>query len=65
MSKSTKPTKIMNFPDMGREAWAKWDADAEIYEVFASSACDDFIGDADTIEDAKQVARDWANDMMD
>jgi hypothetical protein len=57
-------TKLMSFPDMGREAWVKFDQDAEVYELFASKEADDYIGCADTLEEARQVAREWAEFWM-
>lgn len=56
--------RIMTFPDMGLEAWAKYDHSAGLYEIFASEECDDYIGYADTIDEAKEFARQWAQDRM-
>lgn len=35
----------------GYEFWARWDADAEVFEVFLSEQADDYILCATTLED--------------
>ena len=50
--------------DLGREVWIHFDESAEVYELFASSAGDDYIGCADTIQEAKQIASDWFKELM-
>lgn len=60
----SRPVRLLTFPDMGREVWVKFDKGAEVYELFASEAGDDYIGCADTLTEARRVARDWANDWM-
>ena len=59
-----RPKRIMNFPDMGREVWAKWDADSQMYELFASEDCNDYLGCADTLAEAKKAAQAIADDWM-
>jgi len=39
----------------------RFDSDAEVYEVFADKDCDSYLGCADTIQEARQIARDWLN----
>lgn len=48
----------------GLEVWARFHGDfgAQYYELFASEACDDPIGDADTLEDCKLAAQQWFAD---
>jgi hypothetical protein len=48
----------------GLEVWARFvdSFGAQYYELFASEACDDYIGDAETPEDAKLVAQWWFAD---
>lgn len=58
------PKKIASSVDLGREVWAIWDATAEVWELFASPEGDDYIGCADTIPEAQQVAREWFNECM-
>lgn len=55
---------LQSFPDMGREVWAKWDEAAEIYELFLSQEADDYVGCANSVPDARKVARDLANEWM-
>lgn len=44
---------------------AVWDADAELYEIFADNDCDAYIGCADTVDEAKVIAADWIADESD
>ncbi len=60
----SKAKRIATFPDMGIEAWVRFDASAELYEVFASAECDDYIGCADTMREAHEVARQWFDERM-
>jgi hypothetical protein len=46
----------------GLECWSTWDEGAEVYELWASSDCDDYIGYADTRAEAVRVARAWFAD---
>ena len=43
----------------GYEVWAKWDKDAEVYELFTESECECYIGCTDTLKQAKSFALDW------
>jgi len=61
-TRSTEPTKLMDFPAQRLEAWTKYDESADIYEIFASEECDDYIGCADTLPEARLVATDWARE---
>lgn len=40
------------------EVWARYDGAAEVIELFASEAGDDYIGCCDSIEQAKAFAKD-------
>lgn len=55
---------LMTHADLGREAWIKWDGEACVYELFASDDGSDYIGCADTASEARQVAREWFQDLM-
>jgi hypothetical protein len=43
----------------GYEVWAKWDKDAEVWELFAEREAECYIGATDTIADAVSVGYDW------
>lgn len=44
------------------EVWARYDSDAEVYELFASEEADDYIGCADTMSECQIIARMWFDD---
>lgn len=44
------------------EVFVRYDAAADIYELFASSDADDYIGCADDLTEAKQFAQDWIDE---
>lgn len=56
------PTLIATDERLQLEAWALFDDDAQLYELFASEACDDYIGNADTLADCTAVAQAWFAD---
>ena len=56
--------KIAEHKDLGRAVWIKLDETAEIYELFASESGDDYIGCADTVNEARAVARDWFYELQ-
>jgi len=39
-----------------------YDVTAQVYEVFADADCDSYLGFADTLREARQIARDWLNE---
>jgi hypothetical protein len=43
----------------GYEAWLRYDDTADVYEAFASSDGDDYIGCFDTTSEAERYARRW------
>jgi hypothetical protein len=45
------------------EVWATWSAEFQVYELFASEDCDDYIGACDTRGDAVRFARDYFLDQ--
>jgi hypothetical protein len=53
------PHRIATDARQNLEAWCLWDESAEVYEVFASEECNDYIGCADTRFEAIKVARYW------
>jgi hypothetical protein len=61
MSRQEFQIKGLRNPN-GREVWAKWDESAELYELFASSTGEDYIGCADTREEAQAAAQAWIDD---
>ena len=54
---------ISSCADMGREVWARYDPEAELYELCASSDMDDPIGEAEHIGECRRVASDWFNEL--
>jgi len=56
------PTIIARDARQGLEVWQTWDEGAEVFELWASPECSDYIGCADTRQEAQQVARDWFAD---
>lgn len=42
----------------------RFDPDSEVYELFASEECDDYLGCADSPEEAKRGARAWFDSWM-
>lgn len=60
----TTPNIILSFPDMGYVWVARWDADLCCYEVFSDRDCQTWIGNANTIGEARQIARFDASDLM-
>lgn len=55
---------IATHQDLGREVWAKFDAQAEVWELFASEEADDYIGCADSLAGTKIAAREWFEELM-
>jgi hypothetical protein len=45
------------FEKVGYEVWAKWDKDAEVYELFNDDEGSTYIGCADTMVEAIKVAK--------
>lgn len=62
--KSQDPWLLTRHADLDREVWIKWDESAEIYELFASGECTDYIGCADSVAEARIVASHWFNELM-
>lgn len=58
---SLRQTQYVDFPDMGVTVKIAWDANQEQYEVICGST---YLGTAETVAAAKQVARDWFNELM-
>lgn len=56
--------KLLQHIDGGWQTWARWDEGAEVWEIFASDTGGDYIGCADTIEEAKDAARDYFEELM-
>jgi len=44
--------------------WARWDEGSAVWELFASDTGGDYIGCADTIDEAKGIARDYFEELM-
>lgn len=57
----TRPYKVAE--DLGYEVWARWDAQAEIFELFLEKECVAYIGLADTKEGARRVAKHYLMGM--
>lgn len=62
--KSQEISLLMRHADLDREVWIKWDAGACVYELFASEDGSDYIGCADEMDEARQVAREWFQELM-
>ena len=52
-------TRIATDTKQGLEVWQTWDNGAQVFELWASEACDDYIGCADTRAESLDVAREW------
>ena len=48
----------------GYEVWARWDKDAEMYELFNDKEDGAYIGFAETIPDATKVAVWWVDEQQ-
>jgi hypothetical protein len=49
----------------GYEIWARWDKDAQVYELFFEEECESYTGSvADTLEDAQSTARYILEEQM-
>ena len=46
----------------GYEIWARWDSEAQIYELFTESECECYIGAVDNLDDAKTFALNWMDE---
>lgn len=56
--------KIAGHIDLGLEAWAHFDKDAQVYEIFTDESASCYIGCADTKKEAYQIALDWFEERM-
>lgn len=56
------PTLIARDTHQDLEVWQTWDEGAQVFELWASDACDDYIGCADTRAEAQAIARWWFAD---
>lgn len=68
-SKSEKPRLLLSHVDLGREVWVKWEPFPEdkydgLYGLYASVDCDDQIGEAETITEAREMGRAWFKELM-
>lgn len=57
------PTPKKIHAQHGYEYFALYDEQAEIYEIFLEPECVAYVGNADTLSDAKQVAQLHAEEM--
>lgn len=64
IKQSTTPQLLSRHADLDREVWIKWDEGAEVYELFASEGADDYLGCADTLQEARKFAREHFRDLM-
>lgn len=56
-----KQTQFIDFPDMGVTVKISWCGNREVYEVVCGTT---YIGSDETVDGAKQVARDWFAELM-
>lgn len=65
MSSKAKPVKIASFPDMGREAWASFDVGLDAWVVNSKPDGSGVeIGEADSIAEARSMAREYFEELM-
>jgi hypothetical protein len=60
---SGQPYRVSRDDDLGYEVWAQYDKDADIFVCCASENMDDFVGEADTPSDCRQVAAHWFDEL--
>jgi hypothetical protein len=49
----------------GYEIWARWDKDAQVYELFFEQECESYTGSvADNLKDAESTARYILEEQM-
>ena len=48
----------------GYEVWARWDKDAEMYELFNDKEDGAYIGFAESISDSTLVAKWWIDEQQ-
>jgi hypothetical protein len=46
----------------GYEVWAKWDREAQVWELFTEREAECYIGCADTLAEAVTVGYDWIDE---
>lgn len=51
--------KVSEDKTLGLEAWAQFDDTAGVYELFADSEGEDFIGNADSTDEARAIAAQY------
>lgn len=57
------PTPKLIHTQHGYEYYARYDTQTEVYAIFLEPECEAYVGNADSLSDAKQVARDHAEEM--
>lgn len=55
---------VASFPEINYDVFAVYDSQYKRYVLYTDTEGDVFIGEADTLEEATQFAREWANVMM-
>lgn len=50
--------------NLGRDVWIKYDPEFEGYCLFASSECNDPIGEADDLHQSRNLAAGWFNELQ-
>lgn len=54
--KDPVPYQAARHVDLGYEVWARWDHEAEVYELFLEEECEAYIGFAETKQEAREAA---------
>jgi hypothetical protein len=57
------PFLVAKNQDLGREVWAKFDDGAEVYELFNSKECDDYIDCVEFKSQCAAAARSYFQDL--
>lgn len=48
----------------GYEVWAGFEPTSQVWQMYASETCEDWIGDADTLEEARTFAEQWITERI-
>jgi hypothetical protein len=51
--------------ERGYEVWSVYDEGAEVFELFASEDCNDYVGCATSRQEAMKAAREWIAERAD
>lgn len=63
-NKSGEVFKVLQHIDGGWCVYGKWDEGAEVYDLFADLNGAEWVGCADTLDEAKSIARGYFQELM-